>query len=121
MHVPTIAIIFILALFALANVNAQYLYVDSSMTIPSAATYDSVRVVAGGVLIVDDSLYCLNNFVIDSGGEVTHSSRNLFGLQLVVGGALQVDGSIDVSEKGLLGGPGGNWSDNSGDAGGIWR
>ncbi|MBI3195588.1 MAG: hypothetical protein HYZ34_14145, partial [Ignavibacteriae bacterium] len=89
--------------------NDGYLLLDSSLTISTPTTFDSVRITATGILTVDDSLTVLGDMVVESGGFVTHSGyptneRN--GLQLHVGGTLEVKlgGSINVSGKGLRGG-----------------
>ncbi|MDI6768022.1 MAG: hypothetical protein QME52_14470, partial [Bacteroidota bacterium] len=86
--------------------NAQYLLLDSTLTVSSPMTFDSVRILSNGNLVADDSIAVLGNMMIDSGGVITHSQRLLSGLRLNVLGTLEIKsgGMIDVNGKGLLGG-----------------
>jgi len=105
------ALTFILFVIAISsNSTAQYLYLDSALTISTQTTYDSVRITSTGILTADDSIAVLGNMTIESGGVVTHSPRLLSGLRLNVIGTLDVQsgGVIDVNGKGLRGGNNGS-------------
>jgi len=100
--IPIVAMVLTLGTFG----TAQYLSLDTTLTISSPTTFDSVRIGQYGVLIADDSIAVLGNMRIEPGGIVTHLTRLVAGLRLKVGGTLEVKsgGAIDVSGKGLLGG-----------------
>jgi len=102
----TLIIAAAILLFAGSGVMAADLFVSGPVTISVDTTFDSIIVQNGGVLTADALVNVIENMHIESGGVVTHSQRLLTGLRLDVGGTLLIDGSIDVSTKGLLGGTG---------------
>ncbi len=88
---------------------AQTLTVDGSnspYTVSTAATFMTVTVNAGGVLIVNAPLTVTGDMLISAGGEVT-VDQTVKRLRLTVTGTLTVEfgGSIHADAKGLLGSP----------------
>ena len=100
------------------NLRAEGLILDSLLTISSPTTFDSVVIQSAGILTADAKITCAGSFRVQSGGIVTHTVRYTAGLVLNVSGTLTVasGGSIDVTGKGLLGGPGGSAVNRLGEA-----
>jgi large repetitive protein len=94
---------------------------SQTYTVAGEETFDNVTVDSGGVLVVDSILNVNNNMTVLKGGVVTHTVRLLAGLTLNVMGTLEVQsgGKIDVNEKGLLAGGGGQPGEAYNEAGEI--
>ena len=99
--------ILIVALLSV-SASAQDLLVDSGdYYIDTPQTYDNVEVWGTGRLFVNALLTVNDDMIVLETGVVTHSQRNLTGLQLDVADTLLVAGTFDVTAKGLTGGVGG--------------
>lgn len=89
-----------------ASAPAQSLTVNSAnspFVIAAPATYGTVTVLDGGVLVANAALDVTGAMVVSNGGLVTIDAAATHVLRLRVGGGLLVDtgGAIDVTGKGL--------------------
>ncbi|MCB9284728.1 MAG: hypothetical protein H6563_11685 [Lewinellaceae bacterium] len=101
---------FCLYLGIFSSLPAQDLIVNTAVTIGADVTYDNVVVQNGGTLTVNAILTVNDDMVIESGGVVTHSLRNVPGIRLIILDSLVINsgGTINVSSRGLRGGGNGS-------------
>lgn len=95
----------VLALASGGRAKAEGLVVDarnSPFLVQAPATYDSVTVEDGGVLVVNAKLTAAGDFTVRSTGRVTMDA-GVYVLEVAAGGAFDVElgGSVDVAGLGL--------------------
>lgn len=88
------------------NIYAQDFFISVDTTITVASTFENLTITGTGTLTANAPITVNGDMEIQSGGIVTHSQGLLSGLQLYVGGNLEIqeDASIYASGKGLRGG-----------------
>ncbi len=86
--------------------TAADLILNTSLTINTPTTYDSVVIQSSGILTANAEITVTGKMIIESGGQVNHSgypTNGGNGLVLTIGDSLKIYGTIYATGRGLRG------------------